>query len=79
MAIVRWDPTRELDSLQGEMNRLFSTFFDSPTSKGANGNATARRWIPPMDLVETLDQFVLKADLLAWARTTSTSSWRTTS
>jgi len=79
MAIVRWDPTRELDSLQGEMNRLFSTFFDSPTSKVANGNATARRWIPPMDLVGTLDQFVLKADLLAWARTTSTSSWRTTS
>jgi HSP20 family protein len=62
MAVVRWDPTRELDSLQGEMNRLFSSFFDTPSaSKGGNG--AARRWIPAMDLVETQDDFVLKADL----------------
>jgi HSP20 family protein len=64
MALVRWDPTRELDTLQGEMNRLFSSFFDTPASAGnANGGSTARRWIPPMDLVETQDDFVLKADL----------------
>jgi HSP20 family protein len=64
MAIVRWDPTRELDSLQGEMNRLFSSFFDTPSAtKGGNGNGGTRRWIPSMDLVETQDNFVLKADL----------------
>jgi HSP20 family protein len=65
MAIVRWDPTRELDSLQGEMNRLFSSFFDTPSAaKGGNGgNGASRRWIPAMDLVETQDDFVLKADL----------------
>ncbi|MDX6682192.1 MAG: hypothetical protein QOG94_2231 [Solirubrobacteraceae bacterium] len=64
MAIVRWDPTRELDSLQGEMNRLFSSFFDTPTPRGkGNGNGAQRRWIPSMDLVETQDHFVLKADL----------------
>jgi HSP20 family protein len=46
------------------MNRLFSSFFDTPASAGgANGGATVRRWIPPMDLVETQDDFVLKADL----------------
>jgi HSP20 family protein len=60
MALVRWDPARELDTLQGEMNRLFSSFFDTPTP--GNGTA-ARRWIPAMDLVETDDHFVLKADL----------------
>ena len=64
MAVVRWDPTRELDSLQGEMNRLFSNFFDTPAaSKGGNGGGATRRWIPAMDLVETQDNFVLKADL----------------
>ena len=64
MALVRWDPVREIDSLQGEMNRLFSTFFDTPTTRGGNGGATAsRRWIPAMDLVETGEHFVLKADL----------------
>jgi HSP20 family protein len=41
------------------MNRLFNTFFDAPTT----GNGGARRWIPAMDLVETEDHFVLKADL----------------
>ena len=62
MALVRWDPARELDTLQGEMNRLFSSFFDTPRTAGGNG-APARRWIPAMDLVETEDHFVLKADL----------------
>jgi HSP20 family protein len=61
MALVRWEPVRELSSLQNDMNRLFNTFFDTPTA--ANGGGTARRWIPPMDLVETDDHFVLKADL----------------
>jgi len=58
MALVRWEPVRELSSLQNDMNRLFNTFFDTPT-----GNGGARRWVPAMDLVETDDHFVLKADL----------------
>jgi HSP20 family protein len=61
MALVRWEPVRELNSLQNEMNRLFSTFFDTPAPAG-NGGAL-RRWIPAMDLVETEDHFVVRADL----------------
>ena len=60
MAIVRWEPFRELASLQSEMNRLFNSAFDVPT--GGNGG-TDRRWMPAMDLLETDDQFVLRADL----------------
>lgn len=64
MALVRWDPIREIDSLQGEMNRLFSSFFDTPTARGGNGGTAAtRRWLPAMDLVETGEHFVLRADL----------------
>jgi HSP20 family protein len=59
MPVVRWDPARELDTLQGQMNRLFSSFLDTPTAN----SAPTRRWIPSMDLVETADHFVLKADL----------------
>jgi HSP20 family protein len=60
MAIVRWEPLREFGTLQNEMNRLFNTVFDSP----APGNGgTLRRWMPAMDLVETADHFVLRADL----------------
>ena len=62
MALIRWEPVREISSIQSEMNRLFNSFFDTPTGAGGNG-ATHRRWIPPMDLVETENDFVLKADL----------------
>jgi HSP20 family protein len=58
MAIVRWDPNREVDSLQSEVNRLFDTFFG-----GRPANGTFRRWVPPMDLVETDNHLVLRADL----------------
>src|SRR3954466_13540358 len=61
MAIVRWEPLREFSTLQNEMNRLFNTVFDAPTA-GGNGGAL-RRWMPGMDLVETGDHFVLRADL----------------
>jgi HSP20 family protein len=60
VTIVRWEPLRELSSLQTEMNRLFNTVFDAPT--GGNGGQ-ARRWVPAMDLLETDEHFVLRADL----------------
>ena len=62
MALVRWDPGRELDALQGDMNRLFDTFFGRREG-GSAAYGPARRWIPPMDLVETEDHLVLRADL----------------
>ena len=60
MAIVRYDSLRELDSLQGEMNRLFDGFFGSRTA-GRSGGVS--RWVPPMDLIERGDEFVVRADL----------------
>jgi HSP20 family protein len=62
MALVRWEPVRELNTIQNDMNRFFNTFFEAPNP--ANGGAPPlRRWIPSMDLVETADDFVLRADL----------------
>jgi HSP20 family protein len=60
MALIRWEPVRELNTLQSEMNRLFNTLFDASTP---SGNGAVRRWIPAMDLVETDADFVLRADL----------------
>jgi HSP20 family protein len=62
MALVRWEPVRELSSVQQEMNRLFGTLFDAPGATVGNG-ASSRRWIPAMDLVEHEDSYVLHADL----------------
>jgi HSP20 family protein len=63
MALVRWEPVREITSIQNEMNRLFNTFFDTPTRSDGGNGTSLRRWVPAMDLVETEDSFVLKADL----------------
>ena len=61
MALIRWEPVAELGTIQNEMNRLFNTFFDQPAAPGRTGNG--RRWLPAMDLVETDDHYVLRADL----------------
>ncbi len=62
MAMIRWEPVGELHTIQNEMNRLFNTLFDSPAQTAGAGSAM-RRWVPPMDLVETGEHYVLRADL----------------
>lgn len=59
MSIIRWEPLRELTSLQNEVNRLFGSVADTPADAGA----PLRRWMPAMDLVEHDDSFILHADL----------------
>lgn len=61
MALVRWDPTRELDTLQSDMNRLFDGFFGR--REGTRNGYAPQRWVPAMDLVETDEHLVLRADL----------------
>jgi HSP20 family protein len=58
MARIRWEPARELSTLQGEMNQLFNSFFDT-----GQGGGTGRRWVPAMDVAETEGHFVVRADL----------------
>ncbi|HEV7857342.1 MAG TPA: Hsp20/alpha crystallin family protein [Pyrinomonadaceae bacterium] len=60
MGIVRYDPFRDLRSLQDEVNRLFSTnltrnFGDEGIARGA--------WNPSVDIFENKDQIVLEAEL----------------
>jgi HSP20 family protein len=45
------------------MNRLFNTFFEAAPAGSSGAHTPMRRWIPAMDLVETEDAFVLRADL----------------
>ncbi len=60
MSIVRYDPFRDLRTLQEEVNRLFSTnmtraFDDEGIARGA--------WAPSVDIYENKDQIVLEAEL----------------
>jgi HSP20 family protein len=58
MAIIRWDPLRDLYSAPSDMNRMFDRFFEGRPAKGE-----PVRWLPAMDLLETEDALVLRADL----------------
>lgn len=60
MSIVRYDPFRELRSLQDDMNRLFSTAF--PRS-GEGEGLTRGVWNPSVDISETQNAIVLEAEL----------------
>lgn len=57
MALVRLDPSREIEAFQTDMNRLFDSFFRS------DSNSAVRRWVPATDLVEEGDDLVLRLDL----------------
>ena len=56
MSLVRWEPFRELLTLQDRMNRLFEA--RRPGSEEPLGN-----WAPALDIYETEKEIVLKADL----------------
>ena len=60
MNIVRYDPFRDLRSLQNEMNRLFSSTFS-----GGGGESDLMRgaWSPSVDIFENKDQVVIEAEL----------------
>ncbi len=60
--LVRFDPSRELNALQSEVNRLFNTVWGDVPAASAGAN-DSRRWVPAMDLAETEAAFVLRADL----------------
>ena len=57
-SITRWDPFRNLSSLQDQVNRLFETSF-----KANADNSALTTWAPPVDIYETENELVIKADL----------------
>ena len=59
MQLVRWTPMGNLLSFQHDMNRMFDQFFH-----GGNGEeAKVSTWRPSVDIYETDDALVIKAEL----------------
>jgi HSP20 family protein len=60
MALVPWDPIRNLISLQDRMNRL----FDETMHRGRGAEAMDMgTWAPPVDIYETETEIVLVAEV----------------
>jgi HSP20 family protein len=56
MALVRWDPARELASMEVDrLNNMFSNFY---------GEGFSRSWVPAVDIYETPQhETIIKAEL----------------
>ena len=59
MALEGWDPLRDLLSLQERMNRLFEESLSRRVPEGEAQGA----WVPPADVAETAECFVIEIDL----------------
>jgi len=57
--ITRWDPSRGSTSLQDQVIRLFEDNFNRDRS----GHADLATWAPPVDIYETENELVLRADV----------------
>jgi HSP20 family protein len=53
MAIIRWDPFRDMTQVQNQLNRLVDQVW----------NGRQESWLPAVDVFDTKDAVVLKAEL----------------
>jgi len=59
MSMTRWEPFRDLNTLQEQVNRL----FEDSVTRTRSGQAELASWAPAVDIFETENELVVKADL----------------
>ncbi|HMU54208.1 MAG TPA: Hsp20/alpha crystallin family protein [Nitrospira sp.] len=61
MALVRWDPFRELEEMSDRLNRVFAR----PGARTNNGKETltVADWMPTVDISESDGEYLIKAEL----------------
>lgn len=60
MAIIRWDPFRDVVTLRDKMNRLFE---DAVAARGEEKDMITSSWSPAVDIYETESELVLSAEI----------------
>ena len=59
--LIKWSHLPTISSLQNEMNRMLDRFFKSGDLSDFGMETGA--WIPPIDLAETDEKFIIKAEI----------------
>ena len=61
MALVGWDPFRELEDVSDRLNRMFAR----PATHTSNGKETmiVADWTPSVDIAETQGEYLIKAEI----------------
>jgi len=60
MALIRWQPFRELDELQQEMNRVFDNLGYSSLARKTDGLTS---FVPPAEMEETEDAVLIRLEV----------------
>ena len=63
MALTRWDPFRDIATLQDRINRLFEDAFPPTRTGDPNGQTDTVAWRPVVDIYETDETRVITAEL----------------
>ncbi len=63
MAITRWDPFRDLNTLQNQMNRLFQEITPSRGATSGEEFMTTGTFVPPVDVYEDEHNITLKLEV----------------
>ncbi|HEX9872690.1 MAG TPA: Hsp20/alpha crystallin family protein [Candidatus Tectomicrobia bacterium] len=66
MALARWNPNRDMMSVRDEMSRVLNEVF----GRGASDESAwvSGAWTPPVDIYETDEALVLKAELPGFSK-----------
>jgi HSP20 family protein len=60
MNLIRWDPYREVATLQDRLNRAFGSTFGRPERED---EMSLGAWAPPVDIAEDKDRILVTAEL----------------
>lgn len=63
MAIVKYNPLRDLRSMQEQMDRLLNLSWGGSTADFSGEDIKEGVWQPAVDIYETADSIVIKAEL----------------
>jgi HSP20 family protein len=63
MAIVRWDPFRELEEMSDRLNRMITRPGAGQTAAQGKEVMTVADWAPTVDISETEAEYAIKAEL----------------
>ena len=60
-----WEPLKELQRMRTDMDRLWESFFEG---KPVRHREEMSGWVPSLDLAETKDSYVVKAEIPGMAK-----------
>lgn len=63
MALIRWEPFREMEMLRRQMNQLFYDLAEANSGESNISQSTRTAWVPAVELHDKGSELLLKAEI----------------